>query len=143
MQTIPILQNVYMAYKRIIDINIQLTKRWRHSLGISTENSILACIEQLIMAKNAPKALKITYLIKADSHLEITRMKLRLMLELKLANETKIFQTQKILLETGRMLGGCFGSRFKNRQYAPNHPPTSHRKYIVKMGHTQYMVLAK
>jgi hypothetical protein len=31
---------------------------------------------------------------------------LRLLLELKLCNETKIFQTQAQMEETGRMLGG-------------------------------------
>lgn len=78
----------------------------RYSLGASLENSILECLGQLIMAKNAPKPLKASYLIKASSHLEISTLKLRLYLELKLANETKIFQTQAKLSETGRMLGG-------------------------------------
>ena len=58
------------------------------------------------MAKNAPKALKAGYLIKATSKLEIAMFKLRLMLELGLANETKIFQLQANLAEIGRMLGG-------------------------------------
>lgn len=58
------------------------------------------------MAKNAPKPLKTAYLIKAESHLEIAILKLRIFLELKIANETKIFQTQSKLAEVGRMLGG-------------------------------------
>ncbi|MBI4235044.1 four helix bundle protein [Candidatus Peregrinibacteria bacterium] len=63
-------------------------------------------MEDLIMAKNAPKTLKASYLIKASSQLEITTIKLRLFLELRLVNETKIFQTQTKLAEIGRMLGG-------------------------------------
>lgn len=58
------------------------------------------------MAKNAPKTFKAAYLIKASSMLEVAVLKLRLVLELKIANETKIFQTQSILAEIGRMLGG-------------------------------------
>lgn len=50
--------------------------------------------------------MKAPYLIKASAQLEIATFKLRLMLELKLANETKIFQAQAILAEIGRMLGG-------------------------------------
>ena len=51
------------------------------------------------MAKNAPKPLKAVYLIKASSHLETSTLKLRLFLELGVANETKIFQTQAKLAE--------------------------------------------
>jgi hypothetical protein len=58
------------------------------------------------MAKNAPKAMKASYLIRASSSLETATLKLRLVLELRLANETKIFQLQSLLQEIGRMLGG-------------------------------------
>lgn len=58
------------------------------------------------MAKHAPKSHKIAFLLKAQAQLEVTTFKLRLMLDLKLTNETKIFQTQKRLDEIGRMLGG-------------------------------------
>ncbi|KKP38537.1 MAG: hypothetical protein UR28_C0015G0009 [Candidatus Peregrinibacteria bacterium GW2011_GWF2_33_10] len=78
----------------------------RYSLGTSMENSILECLENLIMTKNAPKAFKSSYLIKASSLVEITTYKLRICLELKLTNETKIFQIQSKLLEIGRMVGG-------------------------------------
>ena len=63
-------------------------------------------LENLILAKNAPKPLKAGYLLKASSQLEIAILKLRLYLELKLVNETKIFQLQALLKETGRQLGG-------------------------------------
>lgn len=62
------------------------------------------------MAKNAPKPLKSSYLIKAGAQQETAIFKLRLILELKLANETKIFQTQAKLAEIGRMLGGWLKS---------------------------------
>jgi len=93
-----------------VDINSHLEKRWRYSLGQSLENSILTLLQELVMAKNAPKPLKSSYLIRASSHLEIAILKLRLFLELKIANETKIFQTQSNLAEIGRMLGGWLRS---------------------------------
>lgn len=89
---------------------MRLPKRWRYGLGVSIEQSILDCMSDLIMAKNAPKQLKSVYLIKASSHLEITTLKLRLVLEHALVNETKIFQTQASLAEVGRMLGGWLKS---------------------------------
>lgn len=86
--------------------NSLLNKRWRYSLGVSLENTILDMMQELIMAKNAPKPLKASYLIKAESYLEIVILKIRLFLELNLINETKIFQVQAKLTEIGRMLGG-------------------------------------
>lgn len=62
------------------------------------------------MAKNAPKPLKGSYLLRASGHIEVARLKLRLFLDLKLANETKIFQAQSTLEEIGRMLGGWLKS---------------------------------
>lgn len=106
MDSLPIINKSYEAYKSIVSINDALEKRWRYSLGASLESSILNFLEQCIMAKNAPKSLKAAYLIKASSQLEVTTLKLRLLLELQLANETKIFQMQSILSEIGRMLGG-------------------------------------
>ena len=97
-------------YKALVELNYGLERRWRYSLGISTEDTVLKLLEQLIMAKNGPKPLKGSYLIKASSMLELARMKLRAMLELKLLNETKIFQLQGKLEEIGRMLGGWLKS---------------------------------
>jgi hypothetical protein len=108
--SLPIISKIYESYKGIVELNHGLTKRWCFSLGASLENSILACMENLIMAKNAPKPLKAACLIEAGSKLETATLKLRLMLELKLANETRIFQLQAMLEETGRMLGGWLKS---------------------------------
>ena len=67
-------------------------------------------MEELIMAKNAPKPHKAGYLIKAVANQEIVMLKLRLYLELKIANETKIFQAQANIREVGRMTGGWLKS---------------------------------
>lgn len=106
----PIIVRMYDVYKHVIGVTMKLPKRWNYSLGISIEQSILECLEELIMAKNAPKPLKAAYLIKASGHLEVITLKMRLLLENKLANETKIFQIQALLAEVGRMLGGWLKS---------------------------------
>jgi hypothetical protein len=110
MDSLPIINKTYDAYKAIIDLNNKLEKRRRYSIGLSLENSVLDCMEILVMAKNAPKPLKAGYLIKASSKLEVSTLKLRLLLELALVNETKIFQLQANLDEIGRMLGGWLKS---------------------------------
>ena len=91
-------------------MNNKLEKRRKYSIGLSLENSILDCMESLIMAKNAPKTLKAVYLIKAGSKLEVSALKVRLLLELAWLNETKIFQLHSKLDEIGRMLGGWLKS---------------------------------
>ncbi|MFH0820517.1 MAG: four helix bundle protein [Candidatus Peregrinibacteria bacterium] len=108
--SLPIINRTYEVYKIIVQLNDTLTKRWRYSLGLSAENTVLDLLEQMIMAGSAPKPMKEPYLIKANANLEIIRLKLRLFLELKLANETKIFQIQSQLEEIGRMLGGWLKS---------------------------------
>jgi len=110
METLPIINLVYEIYKDVTELNYRLEKRWRYSLGQSLEQTILDLLGQVIMTKNAPKALKVPYLIKASSQLEISVLKLRLVLELKLANETKVFQIQSKTAEAGRMIGGWLKS---------------------------------
>jgi hypothetical protein len=106
MDSLPIIIKTYEAYKGIVAIADALPKRRKYSLGVGLENTILDCLSQFIMAKNAPKPMKGAYLLKASSLVEIAILKLRLCLELKFVNETKIFQIQSMLAEIGRMLGG-------------------------------------
>lgn len=62
------------------------------------------------MAKHAPKSHKAAYLIRAQAQLETLRFKLRLYMELKLVNATRLMQLQAQLQEIGRMLGGWLKS---------------------------------
>ncbi len=91
-------------------VNEKLPKHKRYGLGTSTEQTILDLLEQLLMAKHAPKSHKAGFLIRAQAQLETLRLKLRLYLELKLANATRIMQLQAQLQEIGRMLGGWLRS---------------------------------
>lgn len=110
MDTLPIINRTYEVYKLVVDIVNHSEKRWRYSIGVSLENTVMSCFQELIMAKNAPKPFKASFLIKASSYLEIATFQLRLFLELKIVNETKIFQTQAKLAEIGRQLGGWLKS---------------------------------
>jgi hypothetical protein len=95
-----------MLYKQVVDMNGKLDKVHCYSLGHSLEQSTLQLMEELIMAKNAPKPHKAGYLINAGVQQEVATLKLRLLLELKLANDTKVFQAQSNLRDIGRMIGG-------------------------------------
>lgn len=110
MDTLPIINRTYDLYKHVADIVHHMEKSWRYSLGQSLERSVLDCLSELIMAKNAPRPLKAGYLIRASSHQEVIVLKLRLCLELAIANETHIFRSQELTAEIGRMLGGWLRS---------------------------------
>ena len=110
MDSLPIINKSYELYKHFTDVYDHMTKRWRLMLGNSVEESILCLMEHLVMAKNAPKTMKTAYLLKASGTLEVLALKIRLMLELELANETRIFQLQAETQEIGRMLGGWLKS---------------------------------
>ena len=71
-----------------------------------TVTSCSSTLEQLILAKHAPKTLKASYLIRADAASELTALKLRAILELKLSNETNILKIQAKLTEARRQIGG-------------------------------------
>lgn len=110
MESLSIINRSYDLFKAVADIVTHMEKHWRYGLGQSTERSVLDCLRELLMAKNAPKPLKTPYLLEASSHLELTTLKLRLCLDLKAANETQIFQAQALTQEIGRMLGGWIRS---------------------------------
>lgn len=106
----PIIEKTYNTYKQLVIANGKLEKAYRYGLGISAEQSVLTLLELLFAAGAAPKPQKPAYLLKAQATLDVLQLKLRLYLELKLINETKVFQLQAGLQETGRMLGGWLKS---------------------------------
>lgn len=108
--TLPIIEKTYLIYKQLVGVNGKVEKSHRYGLGASSEQSVLTLLELLFAAQHAPKAQKAAYLLKAQATLDVLRLKLRLYLELKLANETKLFQMQAHAEECGRMLGGWLKS---------------------------------
>jgi hypothetical protein len=103
---LPIILKVYDVYKKLIDCNLKLPKTHRYGLGVSTENTVLAILESVIMAKYAPKPSKPKFLITGIAQIETLRFKLRLYMELGLINETRAFQLQAETREIARMATG-------------------------------------
>lgn len=87
-------------------INATISQNPKLYFKINAHQTIKSLLELLCMAQHAPKTHKGAYLIKSQAHLDILNLELRLYLELKLVNETKIFQLLSELQEVGRMLGG-------------------------------------
>lgn len=105
-ESLSIINRTYEAYKAVIKLTHYLEKRWRFTIGASIEESLLALLQELIMAKNAPRPLKAAYLIQAGGHLEVCSFKLRLCMEVAAQNPTTVFQIQAQLRDISRQLGG-------------------------------------
>jgi len=106
MEELSVITITYEVYKRLITITTTLDKKYRYSLGEPVVADCAAVLEQLILAKHAPKPLKKSYLTAADARIELTAMKLRAILELKLANDTNVLKLQAKLTDARRQIGG-------------------------------------
>jgi hypothetical protein len=110
MEELPVITVAFEIYKKLLELNTKLDRKYRYSLGEQTIKSWTDCTEQMLLAKHAPKPLKASYLLKANSLAEMTSLHLRAILELKLANETNVLKIQARLSEARRMTGGWLKS---------------------------------
>ncbi|MEK7059792.1 MAG: four helix bundle protein [Patescibacteria group bacterium] len=106
MEELSVITVTYEIYKKLIVLTTTIDKKYRYTLGEPAVTSCATILEQLTLAKHAPKPLKATYLINADAAAELTALKLRAILELKLANETNVLKLQARLSEARRQIGG-------------------------------------
>ncbi|MGH7195881.1 MAG: four helix bundle protein [Candidatus Saccharimonadales bacterium] len=106
MEELSVISITYEVYKKLIGLNTSLDKKYRHTLGESAVASCSDTLKQLILAKHAPKPIKASYLIQADALAELTALKLRVILELHLANDTNLLKIQARMSEARRMIGG-------------------------------------
>ena len=103
---LPVIMRTHELYQSVALLTEKLPSLKRQTIGRRVEDKTLELLEILIMAKNAPRAMKAAYLIKATAACEIVSFHLRTMLEQKLANETTLHQLLAKNAEIGRMLGG-------------------------------------
>jgi hypothetical protein len=110
MEELPVIAKTYEVYKKLIELNQKVDKSCRISVS---EPAITTCeklLEELLIAKHAPKAVKEKFLIRANAKAELLSLQIRTILELKLANETNCLKLQAKLSEARRMLGGWLKS---------------------------------
>jgi hypothetical protein len=103
---LPVIMRTHELYQSVSLLTEKLPNLKKQTIGRRIEDKTLELLEVLIMAKNAPKAMKAAYLTKATAANEIVSFHLRSMMEQKLANETTLHQLLAKNAEIGRMLGG-------------------------------------
>jgi hypothetical protein len=106
MEELPVITLTYEVYKKLLQLTATMDRKYRYSLGEPVVASGRDTLRQLLLAKHAPKPLKINYVTAAESYAELTALQLRAILELNLANETNCLKLQAKLAGTRRMLGG-------------------------------------
>jgi hypothetical protein len=112
MEELSVISVTYEVYKKLIELDTNLDKKYRHILGEPVVAHCDDTLKHLILAKHAPKSLKASYLIQADASAELTALNVRVILELNLANATNLLKIQARLSEARRMIGGWRKSVF-------------------------------
>jgi hypothetical protein len=110
MEDISVIATTYELYKKLITLTTTIDKKYRYTLAEPVVEDCNRLLGQLILAKHAPKAVKASYLIEANAAAELTALKLRAILELKLANDTNILKLQAKLTDARRQIGGWLKS---------------------------------
>lgn len=106
MEELSVISLMYEVYKKLLLLIVSIDKKYRPGLTDSALRSCDEVIKQLLFAKYAPKTMKGAYLISADTEAELLAMKIRMVLELKLANETNVLKIQAKLTEARKQIGG-------------------------------------
>ena len=110
MNDLPAILRTHELYTSLSPITEKLPTLKRQTIGRRLEDSTLQLIELLIMAKNAPRAHKAAYLIKATATNQIIQFHIRTLMVQKLANDTTLHQLAAKTTEIGRMTGGWLKS---------------------------------
>jgi hypothetical protein len=110
MEELPVIAKTYEVYKKLIELNQKVDKAYRISASEPAIKTADQLLEQLLIAKHAPKAVKEQFLVRANAQAELLSLQIRTILELKLANETNCLKLQAKLSEARRMLGGWLKS---------------------------------
>lgn len=110
MEELPVISKTYEIYKKLIELNQTVDKSYRISVSEPAIKICVQTLEQLFIAKYAPKTIKEQFLIRANAQAELLALQIRTILELKLANETNCLKLLAKLSEARRMLGGWLKS---------------------------------
>ena len=103
---IPIFAKLHDFYKNLSQTLTNFPKDKRFTLGNKLDHLTLEIIESVIAAGYSAREQKYNHLEKAQLHLEITKILIRLALDTKVLDNRKYIQLQQTLLEIGKMLGG-------------------------------------
>lgn len=107
---IPIFKKTYELYKEFYSLRNFVSKQDRYTIYQRCENIILDILEGILSASQLPKLEKLPTLEKVSLKLNLLRIFLRLMKEIKSLDIKKYILLEEYVDEIGRMLGGWIKS---------------------------------
>ncbi len=107
---IPIFKQAYELYALLTGFRSLVPKQDRHGLWQKVEETALSIVEYLLTASQRGKEAKREPLERASVRLNVLRILLRLAKDTKAIDAKKYAQSQQIVDEIGRMLGGWIKS---------------------------------
>jgi hypothetical protein len=107
---IPIFKKAYMLYKDFYGIRSSVSKQDRYTIYLRCENAILDVIEAILKAGRENKIEKLPTLELASTKLNLLRMLIRMLKDVKAINIKNYSIFEEKIDEIGRMLGGWIKS---------------------------------
>ena len=106
----PIFQKSYDLYKQLHDYRRVVPKQDRYTVFEKAEESLLSVISHIFRASTANKESKLMILQRASTELNLLRVFVRLLKDIKAIDNKKYLLIQSEIDEIGRMLGGWIRS---------------------------------
>jgi hypothetical protein len=107
---IPIFKKAYTLYKDFYGIRSSVSKQDRYTIYLRCENAILDVIEAILKAGSESKIDKLPTLEYGSLKLNLLRVLIRLLKDVKAINIKKYSTLEENIDEIGRMLGGWIKS---------------------------------
>ncbi|MDD4290228.1 MAG: diversity-generating retroelement protein Avd [Patescibacteria group bacterium] len=107
---IPIFKKSYDLYKLFNDYRRFIPKQDRYTIFERSENIILFVLENIMQASSESKQDKLSTLEKTSTKLNMLRIFIRLMKDIKTIDTKKYLILENAVDEIGRMLGGWIRS---------------------------------
>jgi len=106
----PIFKKTYDLYKTFYRYRADVSKQDRYTIWQKCESLILETLEAVLLAGHIGKTEKLPVLENASSKLNLLRVFIRLMCDVKAIDNRKYLTLQSDIDEIGRMLGGWIRS---------------------------------
>ncbi len=107
---IPIFKKTYDLYRVFYSYRLDVAKQDRYTLWQRCEDGLLALIEHILFASQSNAKDKLPVLEKASVQLNVLRVLVRLMKDVKAIDNKKYIAIESGMDEIGRMLGGWIRS---------------------------------
>ena len=107
---IPIFKKAYELYRDFYSIRSQVSKQDRYTIYLRCENAILDLIELILQSGRQSKLEKLPTLEKTSVKLNLLRVLVRILKDVKAINIKKYAALEGSVDEIGRMLGGWIKS---------------------------------